>query len=65
MSDKQPAEILALLEAACAELTEMCSRQWRGDAAIKWAIPARPGVDSDLIIGDALQEARDYFRKLT
>lgn len=51
-------EIVVLIDKAHDELSAMCRRQWNREPAIKWAIPARPGIDSDLVIGEALSAAR-------
>lgn len=59
--DTRP-DVTALIAAAKVELARMCERQWSGDAAIAWSIPARPAVDSDCIIADALNAAA---RRLT
>ncbi len=51
------ADLIVKLQAAGAELARMCERQWAGKPALNWSIPARPGVDSDLVIGEALSTA--------
>jgi hypothetical protein len=53
-----PGSALEKLAAAHDELSAMCQRQWAGKPAIRWSIPAQPGRDSDLIIGEALEAAR-------
>jgi hypothetical protein len=47
-------EALALAEKADAELARVC----KNDFKMRVAIPARPGVDSDLIFSDAFEACR-------
>lgn len=50
------AEMIEKLTAAHKAATDALQRQWRGDAAFKVSIPARPGVDTDFLICEPIQE---------
>jgi len=58
------ADLVARLDAAMAELSACVDRQWNGDAALRIGIPARPGIDSDLVLMGALKAARDALAAL-
>ena len=54
-----------IIEVACTELSRLCHARWEGgrawETAWKWSIPAKPGIDTDLRIGDAIGLAKDLL----
>lgn len=57
-----------VVEVAGTELGHLCRARWEGgrawENAWKWSIPAKPGEDTDLRIGDAIGLAKDLISKV-
>lgn len=54
-------QLLAAMDRAYTEIGKATQRQWDGQTALNISIPARPDHDSDLIIANALREARNLL----